>query len=305
MSLSYKSLQLASIPLLFFILFCSPLLSLFLFGVILTLLFIDCDISTKLLEIFGTKPESSDLRNCVVWITGASSGIGEQLAYELSRCGSSLVLSARNKEQLERVADKCKELKCAECMVLPFDILSTDQHQSCLDSIVDKFGRVDILVNNAGRSQRSTFLSCDLQVDRDLFELDYFAQVSLTRVVANQMVDSGLKGGQIVFVTSVAKTGAPFQSAYCAAKAALHGAFESVRVELNSAGINVLFAVPGPVESKISENAFTSTPGQVMCHHTTPTILQIQNIYRLEISHEGEAEVIDLIVIFLTFTHDD
>ena len=83
------------------------------------------------------------------------------------------------------------------------------------------------------------------------------------------------------------------------------GAFESVRVELNSAGINVLFAVPGPVESKISENAFTSTPGQVMCHHTTPTILQIQNIYRLEISHEGEAEVIDLIVIFLTFTHDD
>ena len=62
-------------------------------------------------------------------------------------------------------------------------------------------------MNNAGRSQRSTFLSCDLQVDRDLFELDYFAQVSLTRVVANQMVDSGLKGGQIVFVTSVAKTG--------------------------------------------------------------------------------------------------
>ena len=85
----------------------------------------------------------------------------------------------------------------------------------------------------------------------------------------------------------------------------VQGAFESVRVELNSAGINVLFAVPGPVESKISENAFTSTPGQVMsvCHHTTPTILQIQNIYRLDISREGEAEVIDLIVIFLT--HDD
>jgi len=262
MTLSYRTLQLASIPVLLFLLFCSPLLSLVLFGVMLTLLFIDCDLSTKLLELFGTKPESSDLRNCVVWITGASSGIGEQLAYELSRCGSTVVLSARNKEELERVAAKCRELKCADCLVVPLDITRSDLHQTSLDTIVEKFGKVDILVNNAGRSQRSPFLTCDLQVDRDLFELDYFAQVNLTRVVASQMVSKAVKNGQIVFVTSVAKVGAPFQAAYSGAKAALHGYFESVRIELNKYGINILFAVPGPVESKISENAFTSTPGQ-------------------------------------------
>ncbi|XP_063727839.1 dehydrogenase/reductase SDR family member 7-like [Symsagittifera roscoffensis] len=261
MTLSYRTLQVASVPLLFFLLFCSPLLSMFLFACFLTLLFIDCDISTKLLEIFGTKPESSDLRNCVVWITGASGGIGEKLAYEMSKCGSTVVLSSRNKEQLEKVAEKCRELQCSDCLVLPLDVTNTDQHQSSFQEIVEKFGKVDILVNNAGRTQRGSFLDGNLSVDRELFELDYFSQVALTRVVAKDMVHRGVKG-QIVLVTSVAKYGAPFQIGYCAAKAALHGAFEGVRVELNSHDINVLFAVPGPVESAISENAFTNTPGQ-------------------------------------------
>ncbi|XP_037359354.1 dehydrogenase/reductase SDR family member 7 isoform X3 [Talpa occidentalis] len=196
----------------------------------------------------------------VVWVTGASSGIGEELAYQLSKLGVSLVLSARRVPELERVKRKCLEngnLKEKDILVLPLDLTDRSSHEVATKTVLQEFGKIDILVNNGGRSQRSLCVDTSLDVFKELIELNYLGTVSLTKCVLPHMIER--KQGKIVTVNSlVGIIAAPLSSGYCASKHALRGFFNALRTELTAyPGIVISNICPGPVQSNIVKNALT------------------------------------------------
>jgi short-subunit dehydrogenase len=202
----------------------------------------------------------SAFKDKVVWITGASSGIGEALALEFARLGARLIVSARRKEELERVGKKTG-LPGLDLMILPFDLADTSNASSLAAQVMNKFGRIDILVNNGGMSQRSLTLETTEQMDRLLMEVNYFAYVNLTKAVLPYMKRQ--KSGQIVVVSSIAgKFGFFLRSSYSAAKHALHGFFESLRLETESSGIRTLIVCPGKIKTNISYNAVVKDGGR-------------------------------------------
>ncbi|GBC92361.1 Putative oxidoreductase SadH [bacterium HR15] len=191
-------------------------------------------------------------REKVVWITGASSGIGEALAYAFSREGAHLVLSARRTERLEQVRANCTGP--GKVLLLPFDITQTDCHSTMVAAVIEHFGQVDILVNNAGISQRSLAQETLLEVDRRLMEVNYFGVISLTKAVLPFMLQRG-RGHLVVISSLLGKFGIPLRSAYCASKHALHGFFDALRAELHDQGIRVTLICPGWVRTEVSMHA--------------------------------------------------
>uniref|UniRef100_A0A8D0GYD8 Dehydrogenase/reductase 7 n=1 Tax=Sphenodon punctatus TaxID=8508 RepID=A0A8D0GYD8_SPHPU len=181
----------------------------------------------------------------VVWVTGASSGIGEELAYQLVKIGARLVLSARRENELERVKKRCLEMH-------QFPLLTSIS--LCFVAFLPK---IDILVNNGGRSQRSLFVDTSLDVYRAIVELNYLGTISLTKHVLDHMIQR--KKGKIVTVSSVMGImGAPLATGYCASKHALQGFFNSLRPELTDyPEISIINICPGPVQSQIIQNVFT------------------------------------------------
>ncbi|HWB64567.1 MAG TPA: SDR family oxidoreductase [Chitinophagales bacterium] len=197
----------------------------------------------------------STLQNKVVWVTGASSGIGEALVYALAKEGAKLVLSARRKEELERVATAC-QLPPDNILVLPLDLADESDFTAAKDAVVNKFGRIDILVNNGGISQRSLAKDTAVDVDRRIMEINYFGTIALTKIVLPQFIKQ--KAGLYVVVSSaVGKFGSPWRSGYSASKHALHGFFDSLRAELYADGITVLIVCPGFIQTNVSVNALT------------------------------------------------
>jgi dehydrogenase/reductase SDR family member 7B len=184
----------------------------------------------------------------VVWITGASSGIGEALAIAWSREGATLVLSARNKTELERVRNACVDP--TKHKVLPLDLTDTNAILAAAKGVP----RVDVLVHSGGVSQRSFAAETDLATDRAIMDLNYFGTVALTKAVLPRML--ARREGQIVPITSViGYVAIPTRSAYAASKHALHGFFEALRAETAKDGIAITIVVPGYVRTKVSENA--------------------------------------------------
>src|SRR5690606_8711831 len=108
----------------------------------------------------------TSVNNKVIWLTGASSGIGEALAYALASKGARLILSARRKDELERVKGNCTAASQANVRILPLDLAQPDTLRLSTDAAIQLFGHVDILVNNGGVSQRSLIAETDLSVDR-------------------------------------------------------------------------------------------------------------------------------------------
>jgi short-subunit dehydrogenase len=201
----------------------------------------------------------------VVWITGASSGIGEAMAREFWSEGADLVLSARRGEELERVKASLQDIPGRRCMILPMDVTDTDSMTGLVQKVREEFGRVDVLVNNAGVSQRSWAAETSLEVDRRIMEVNFFGTVALTKGVLPLMLER--RSGQIVVISSVAgKFGFYLRSAYSASKHALHGFFESLRMEVHKEGVRVMLVCPGKVLTPISVNALTAdgTPHNVM-----------------------------------------
>lgn len=193
------------------------------------------------------------LQNRVVWITGASSGIGEQLALQASQSGAQLILSARRENELERVRAACAHPD--QCAVLPMDLADFDA-KSARERAEAFFGPVDILVNNAGVSQRSLIADTQMSVYRRILELDFFAVVALTKAVLPGMVARG--SGHVVTVSSVVGyVSSPLRSGYAAAKHALHGFFDAAAAEYWEAGVRFTLACPGFVATQVSVNALT------------------------------------------------
>ncbi|HOO09996.1 MAG TPA: SDR family oxidoreductase [Cyclobacteriaceae bacterium] len=195
-------------------------------------------------------------KNKVAWITGASSGIGEALAYELSRRGARLVLSARRKEELEKVKGNCGLSVQDNIKILPLDLSAANTLQLSAAAAIQAFGRIDLLINNGGVSQRSLAMETSLEVDRKVMEVNYFGTIAITKFLLPQFLKQ--KGGHIAVVTSLTgKFGTPYRSGYAAAKHALHGFFDSLRAELWKENIKVTLIAPGFVQTKISVSALT------------------------------------------------
>ena len=187
-----------------------------------------------------------------IWITGASSGIGEALAREWSARGAKLVLSGRDEARLAEVAADCP----TDTLILPFDV----RDDAALADAVQKalaWSDIDGLVANAGVSQRATALASDMQVYRDIIDIDLTAQIAHAQALLAHMVERG--SGHLVFISSVAgKVGVPLRTAYCAAKFGLAGYADALRGELSQSGVQVHVVYPGSVATNVSRNALTA-----------------------------------------------
>jgi len=196
----------------------------------------------------------------VIWITGASSGIGEALAKEFAQHGARVVLSARNQHELQRVVAESVAAGASRerLLVVPLDVVDYEALPGALQQVLAAFGRIDMLINNAGTSQRSFCVETDMQVYRTLFELNVIAQIALTKTVLPVMVQQG--SGHVLVTASVAgKVGVPLRTGYCAAKHAVMGFFDSLRTEVADLGIKVTTIVPGFIHTNIGSNALTGT----------------------------------------------
>lgn len=191
----------------------------------------------------------------VVWITGASSGIGEALAYACSRRGARLLLSARRAGALEAVRQRCAHPERHH--VVPLDLACPASLDAAAAAALAVHGRVDVLVNNGGISQRALARELRMDVVRRVLEVNFFSTVALTQAVLPGMRARG--EGHLVVVSSVTgKISTPGRSAYAASKFALHGYFDALRAEEAAAGIRVTVACPGYVRTQVSVNAVTA-----------------------------------------------
>lgn len=187
----------------------------------------------------------------VIWITGASSGIGAALARAFSQTGAQVVLSARRKEELERVRHTLAHPEAH--LVLPLDMTQADSFAQAAAAVKEHYGRLDVLVNNAGITQRSRVMETGMPVFRRLMEVDFFGVIGLTLAVLPWLKEQG--HGQLVVISSlVGELPTPQRAGYSAAKHALHGWFEALRAE-EADWLDILMVLPGFVRTQVSVNA--------------------------------------------------
>ncbi|WDE02295.1 SDR family oxidoreductase [Thalassomonas actiniarum] len=192
----------------------------------------------------------------VSWITGASSGIGEAVAQLLATDGHKLILSARRRDELDRVKALCLQAGASDedVYVLVLDMTDFDIMAQKVQEAQSQFGRIDFLFNNAGISQRSLCVDSELHTYRTLFEVDVFGQIALTKLVLPIMLAQG--SGHLSVTASVAgKVGVPYRTGYCAAKHAMMGFFDALRAEVARENIYVSTVTPGFIRTNISNKA--------------------------------------------------
>jgi dehydrogenase/reductase SDR family protein 7B len=199
----------------------------------------------------------------IIWITGASSGIGKALAMELSNQNAKIILSSRKIEDLELVKKQCKNTN--DVKIVPLDLEDYTNLQTKVDAAIAAFGKIDILVNNGGISQRSLVKDTLIDVDKRIMDINYLGTVALSKAILPHFIKN--KVGHFVVTTSiVGKIGTPLRSSYAASKHALHGFFDSLRAEHYNDNIAVTLVCPGFVNTNVSKNALTGngTPQQKM-----------------------------------------
>ncbi len=188
----------------------------------------------------------------IVWITGASSGIGEALVYEYFKAGDKLIISGRNRDELFRVKANCQN--SFHVHVLPFDLSDIETLESKAEDALKIFGKIDLLINSGGVSQRSLCLDTNLSTEQKIMNTNFWGTVILSKTVLPVMIKNG--GGQIVVISSlVGKFGTKLRSAYSASKHALHGYFDSLRSEVFDKNIDITIICPGFIRTKVSINA--------------------------------------------------
>ena len=190
-----------------------------------------------------------------VWITGASSGIGEACAYRYAAQGARIILTSSSAERLAFVARKCKELGASDALVLPYDLTSLDNIDALTDKAWDASGGgIDIVMLNAGISQRTNVEDTSMEMIRKIMEINYFAPVAIAKRLLPKMIARG--GGKIAVTTSIAgRFGFPLRCGYSSSKFALYGFFETLLAEYYDKGIRVTIVCPGRVCTNISKYA--------------------------------------------------
>jgi dehydrogenase/reductase SDR family protein 7B len=197
---------------------------------------------------------NNEFKHKTIWITGASSGIGEALAYAFSFRGASLILSGRRTEELERVQLSCKYPD--QVKILPLDLSDSSSLENKTAEAIQCFGQIDILVHNGGISQRSLVIETPMEVHRKVMEVDYFSYVAISKAILPHFISR--QAGHFVVTSSVmGKIGTPMRSAYAAAKHALHGFFDCLRAEVSPLNIKVTILTPGYIKTNVALNAIT------------------------------------------------
>ncbi|MBV9774725.1 MAG: SDR family oxidoreductase [Gemmatimonadetes bacterium] len=193
-------------------------------------------------------------RDNVVVLTGASAGIGRELALQLAGRGAWLALAARDVGRLEEVAEECRE-RGGRALVAPTDVGEEAQCRRLIDRTMAEYGGVDTLVNNAGIGMWARFEEItDLSIFERIIRVNYLGSVYCTHYALPHLKRNR---GRIVGVSSLTgKTGVPTRSAYAASKHAMAGFFDSLRIELMGSGVTVTMVYPGFVATGIRERAF-------------------------------------------------
>lgn len=193
-----------------------------------------------------------------VLLTGASGGLGKELALQFAECGvSQLVLSGRNVEALEQVADKCRQLcPTLSTHVISCDLADPSSVQQLGEETLKVCDTIDVLVNNGGVSSRSAFVDTTLEVDARVMQINFLAGAALAKAVVPTMIQK--KAGCIIWISSVqGLIGIPSRTSYAASKFAVQGYCESLRAEVASSGISVHVVSPGYIRTNLSKSALT------------------------------------------------
>ncbi|KAL5795312.1 hypothetical protein ACOSQ2_000132 [Xanthoceras sorbifolium] len=204
---------------------------------------------------------SENLAGKVVIITGASSGIGEHLAYEYASRGACLALCARRDTSLEEVADRARQIGCPDVITVRADVSNVDDCRKLVEETVDHFGRLDHLVNNAGLSTVCLFEDSDnITKFKYLMDTNFWGSVYTTRFAVPLLRNS--KGKIVALSSADAWLPLPRHSFYNASKAAMLSFFETLRVELGP-DINVTVVTPGFIESELTQGKYFTREGKV------------------------------------------
>jgi short-subunit dehydrogenase len=194
------------------------------------------------------------MKDKVVIITGATSGIGKALAFEFGSKGLKVVITGRNEQALNETAS---ELRAKAITVLPVvaDVTSEEDNKRMVDEALKAFGRIDILINNAGISMRAIFEEVELDVIRKVMDINFYGAVYATKYCLPEIIRNK---GSVVGISSIAGfRGLPARTGYSASKFALNGFLESLRTELLNSGVHVLTACPGFTASNIRKRSLT------------------------------------------------
>ncbi len=195
----------------------------------------------------------SGLKDKVIIITGASSGIGRACAEVFVQQGASVVLAARDLDKLKSLVAK---LDSSRALIVQTDVKDELQCKMLISKAIEKFGRIDILINNAGISMRALFSDLDVSVIRELIETNFFGTVYCTRYAMPHLLKSK---GSVIAVSSISgKSPLPGRTGYCASKYAMEGFMEALRIENRKTGVHVLVVRPGFTESNIRNTALNS-----------------------------------------------
>ncbi len=190
------------------------------------------------------------------WVMGASSGIGAELSKQLAEKGAKVILSARNENALNEIKHTLKNEDLH--FVFPFDLENTSDVDSKVSSLIGKVGEIHYLFNNGGLSQRATAFETQMVVERKIMEINYFGNIAVAKALLPYMRKQG--GGKIIVISSIAgKFGFFLRAAYSASKHALHGFYESLRLEEEENNITVHIMCPGKINTDISKNALTES----------------------------------------------
>lgn len=196
----------------------------------------------------------TQLKDKVVWITGASSGIGEALVYEIINKGAKLIISSRKERELLRVKNNCKNFNLDHIKIITLDLSQTETLADKAQQAENCFGKIDVLINCAGISQRALVVETKINVAKTIMEVNFWGTVTLTNSVLPKMLAN--RSGHIVVISSLAGIcSIPYRSTYAASKHALHGYFDALRAEVFSSNIKVSLICPGYIKTNISLNA--------------------------------------------------
>jgi len=193
-----------------------------------------------------------DVANKIVWITGASSGIGEAMAYAFAKKDARLILSARRVDALEKVKANCKNPSLVS--VLPLDLAKVNELETIVKTAITLNGHIDILVNNGGISQRSEARETSPDVYRNIMEINFFGTIHLSNLVMKHFLERN--AGYFVVISSITgKLGLPLRTAYTASKHAIEGFYASLRTEIWETNLQILMVRPASIKTNIAKNA--------------------------------------------------
>lgn len=195
------------------------------------------------------------IKEKVVIITGASSGIGKSCVEVFAKQGAKVVFCARSLEKIKQIESNLKQQKL-EAIAVKADVTSEKDCKHLIETAVEQYGKIDVLVNNAGISMRALFKDVELEVIKRLMDVNFWGTVYCSKFALPYLLESN---GSIVGVTSIAGFhGLPGRSGYSASKFAMHGFLETIRIENLKNGLHVLIAAPGFTESNVRKSALTA-----------------------------------------------